>query len=64
MSTTSNKTDKQALYSKGNLHWDGVGSLHTGYNVVTSENAAKWLERYKDKVREASVDEVARELNR
>lgn len=64
MSTTSNKTDKQALFSKRNLHWQDVGSLHVGYNIVTSESATKWLEKHGDKVREATVEEIVRELNR
>ena len=48
-----------ALYSDRNVHWSGVGKLEKGYNIVTKEQAAKWLTR--NHVREASPEEVASE---
>jgi hypothetical protein len=48
--------DKVLLWSKKNVRWQGVGSLSSGYNVVTKEAADKWLER-RD-IREASAEEV------
>ena len=51
-------TDKMALYSERNLHWNGVGALVKGYNIVTKEDSVKWLTH--KAVREASPKEVAR----
>lgn len=51
-------TDKMALYSERNLHWNGVGALVKGYNIVTKEASVKWLSH--KAVREASPKEVAR----
>ena len=53
-----NPKEKVALYSKGNIHWNGVGSLEKGYNIVTKEAAVKWLTR--NSVREATPKEVAK----
>jgi hypothetical protein len=47
-----------ALYSERNLHWNGVGALEKGYNIVTKEESVKWLTH--KAVREASPKEVAR----
>lgn len=52
------KTDKKvALYSLGNLHWQGVGQLVTGYNIVSKESSEKWLTL--KKVRSATPEELA-----
>jgi hypothetical protein len=51
-------TDKMALYSERNLHWNGVGALVKGYNIVTKEESVKWLNH--KAVREASPKEVAK----
>ncbi len=52
------KTDeKVALYSLGNLHWQGVGQLVTGYNIVSKESSEKWLTL--KKVRTATPEELA-----
>lgn len=56
--------DRAAVYSTRNVHWDGVGDLKTGYNIVTIEQAALWLEKHSQVVREATPEEIARELNR
>lgn len=49
---------KVALYSKGNIHWSGVGSLEKGYNIVTKEASVQWLTR--KGIREATPQEVAK----
>jgi hypothetical protein len=50
--------EKIALFSKGNIFWNGVGSLEKGYNIVTKEASVKWLT--KKTVREATPQEVAK----
>ena len=48
---TAKKTPKQksvkkktvAIYSTKNLYWDEVGRISKGYNLVTEEQAEKWL---------------------
>lgn len=51
-------TEKIALYSMKNLHWNGVGDLEKGYNILSKEDSEKWLTR-RD-VRIATPDEVAK----
>jgi hypothetical protein len=34
-----------ALLSTRNVTWNGVGSVTVGYNIVTEEQAEKWLTR-------------------
>ncbi len=34
-----------ALLSTRNVNWNGVGSVEVGYNIVTEEQAEKWLTR-------------------
>lgn len=48
---------KIAIHSEKNLHWNGVGSLKKGYNIVTKEVAEKWLTR--SGIRKATPEEVA-----
>lgn len=50
--------EKVALYSAKNLHWNGVGDLERGYNIVSKEDSEKWLVR--QDVRMASHDEVSK----
>jgi hypothetical protein len=50
--------EKVALYSAKNLHWNGVGDLERGYNIVSKEDSEKWLVR--QDVRIASPDEVSK----
>lgn len=50
--------EKIALYSAKNLHWNGVGDLEKGYNIVSKEDSEKWLVR--QDVRIATQDEVAK----
>lgn len=49
--------DKVALYSQKNIHWNGVGALKVGYNIVKKEVADKWLTR--KTVREVTPQELA-----
>jgi len=50
--------EKVAVYSERNLHWNGVGQLQRGYNIVNKEASVKWLKH--KAVRSASPEEVAR----
>jgi hypothetical protein len=50
-----------AVHSTRNAFWAGVGKVKTGYNIMTREKAAVWLER--DHTRLATPEEVAREFN-
>jgi|688.fasta_scaffold1519692_1 hypothetical protein len=34
-----------ALLSTRNVSWNGVGKVEVGYNIVTEEQAEKWLTR-------------------
>ena len=49
--------EKIAVYSTKNLHWERVGQLTTGYNIVTKEASEKWLTR--KQVRLATPEELA-----
>lgn len=55
---TKKKEKDSAVYSTRNIYWNGVGTLNIGYNIVTKEDADKWLTR--KSVRSASPEEVAR----
>jgi len=48
-----------AIFSSKNVSWEGVGSVHKGYNIVPRESVEKWLSR--DHVREATPKEIAEE---
>ena len=56
----SNKT--VAIHSTKNVSWSGVGKVYRGYNIVTPEQADKWLTR--SHVRLATPEEVAKEFGR
>ena len=47
-----------AVYSLRNLSWIGVGTLTQGYNIVTKEDADKWITN--KSVRTATPEEVKR----
>jgi hypothetical protein len=49
--------DKVALYSARNIHWNGLGSLSIGYNIVSKEASEKMVAH--KAVRIASPQEVA-----
>lgn len=53
------KTEKVAIYSSKNVSWEGVGTVSKGYNIVTPEQADKWLARGHARI--ATPEEVARE---
>lgn len=48
---------KVAVFSKRNLRWNKLGQLNSGYNIVTKEDAEKWVTI--PGVREATPKEVA-----
>jgi len=50
--------EKVAIYSLRNLSWIGVGTLTEGYNIVTKEDADKWITN--KSVRTATPEEVKR----
>lgn len=52
--------DKVAIYSTKNVRWEEVGSLSRGYNIVTKEQADKWLTR--SHVRTATPEEIKKVL--
>jgi len=58
LKTINKPKEKVALFSNGNISWNGVGSLEKGYNIVTKEDSVKWLTR--KNVRLATPEEVAR----
>jgi len=60
--TEADQSEKVAIYSTKNVSWPGVGKVLKGYNIVTSGNAEKWLER--SHIRTATPQEVAREFGR
>jgi dsRNA-specific ribonuclease len=49
-----------AIHSTRNVTWEGVGKVYIGYNIVTPENADKWLTR--NHTRLATPQEVAKEF--
>lgn len=53
-----NPKEKIAIHSDRNIHWNGVGALEKGYNIVTKEASVKWLTH--KSVREATPAEVAK----
>jgi hypothetical protein len=62
-STVVKKSNKTvAIHSTKNVSWSGVGKVYRGYNIVTPEQAEKWLER--SHIRLATPEEVAKEFGR
>lgn len=49
-----------AIFSEGNMVWQGLGKIGKGYNIVPKEDAAKWLTL--GSVREATPEEVKSNL--
>lgn len=54
----SGPKEKIAVYSSRNLHWNGVGNLTIGYNILNKEESDRWLKH--KAVRIAMPDEVAK----
>ena len=56
-----NLGDKVAIYSASNVRWEEAnGAIYKGVNIVTSDQADKWLTR--SHVRLATPDEVEKAL--
>ena len=55
------EVEKVAIYSPGNIHWDEVGVISTGYNFVTEKEADRWVTLAG--VRLATPEEIAKEFN-
>lgn len=49
--------EKVAVHSVRNLHWNGVGDLIKGYNIVSKEASEQWVTH--KAVRIATPEEVA-----
>jgi hypothetical protein len=49
--------DAVAVYSLNNIHWSSVGKITKGYNIVSKEEAEKWVTH--KSVRLATPEEVA-----
>jgi len=56
------KPQKVAVHSTRNVTWPNVGKVYRGYNIVTQEQAEKWLTR--DHIRLATPEEVAQEFGK
>jgi DNA-binding protein H-NS len=54
------EVEKVAVYSSKNVTWTGVGKVYVGFNIVTKEQADKWLTR--NHTRLATPEEVAKEF--
>ena len=54
------EVEKVAVYSSKNVTWTGVGKVYVGFNIVTKDQAEKWLTR--NHTRLATPDEVAKEF--
>ncbi len=57
---TEAKPEKVAIHSSKNVSWGGVGKVYRGYNLVTPQQAEKWLTR--SHVRLVTPEELAREF--
>lgn len=55
------EVEKVAIHSTKNVTWSEVGKVYRGYNIVTKDQADKWLTR--DHIRLATPQEVAKEFN-
>ena len=55
------EVEKVAIHSTKNVTWSEVGKVYRGYNIVTKDQADKWLTR--DHTRLATPEEVAKEFN-
>jgi hypothetical protein len=51
-----------AIHSTKNVSLPGVGKVYRGYNIVTQDQADKWLQR--NHIRLATPEEVAKEFGR
>lgn len=60
--TTAKKDETVAVFSTRNVSWDGVGKVEKGYNILSKEEADKWLTR--SHTRLATPEEVAAEYRK
>jgi hypothetical protein len=56
------EVEKVAIFSTKNVHWDGVGSVKRGYNILPKSIAEKWLSTRSSHTRLATPEEVAKEF--
>ena len=56
INSEANLSGKVALHSTKSVHWQEVGTLSRGYNIVTQKQADKWLTR--SHVRIATPEEI------
>ena len=57
----SQNRDKVAIYSTSNVRWEEAnGAVYKGVNIVTKDQAEKWLTR--PHVREATPEEIEKAL--
>jgi hypothetical protein len=56
------QVEKVAIYSSKNVHWDGVGHVKRGYNILPKSIAEKWLTTRSSHTRLATPEEVAKEF--
>lgn len=54
------KKERIAVFSTKNVTWSGVGKVYRGYNIVTQEQADRWVTR--DHIRLATPEEIAQEF--
>lgn len=52
------KPEKVAIFSTKNVSWSSVGKVYRGYNLVTPEQAEKWLTR--NHIRTVTPEELAK----
>lgn len=57
-SVKATKNDTVAIHSSKNVSWTGVGKISKGFNIVSKEDADKWLTR--DHVRLVTPEELAK----
>jgi hypothetical protein len=57
-----NDIKELAIHSSKNVSWAGIGKVYRGYNIVTKEQAEKWLTR--EHIRLATPEEVAQEFGK
>jgi hypothetical protein len=51
-----------AVFSTKNVTWEGVGKVYRGYNIVSQEDAQKWLTR--GHIRLATPEEIKEEFGK
>jgi hypothetical protein len=51
-----------AVFSTKNVTWEGVGKVYRGYNIVSEEDAKKWLTR--GHIRLATPEEIKEEFGK